>query len=558
MGRESRGPTLGLGVVLWVVASACSSSSGGNAPATPPTGLHARAWQIDHYVVNYGVWSTSAVDVAHRHQLAIVNPSRADLHRQDVAAIQAGADPNDLADDVLVLCYVSVGEDLRTAGLSDDQVRGDARFRGDRSGPRVDPRGPDAAGGSLAGIDPHGKASNGGSGFASYYLDDDSLSDSPNHLGDGFPDRNPLFGSLFVNAGDSAWYGVIDGMKIDSADGLVGLREALTSGYGRGLDCDGVFLDTIDTAAPDSYTNPASANETKFEWTAPGFGAFIRKVHANYPDKLILQNRGLFFFDPRHAAYAYNARGAIDFVLFESYRLDSSDSELWNPVFYADNQFNVAPKLMAEANRPDGFRVLSLGYAEGPPDQMSPLTLVGQSTLGTDDLVEDIRVTQQVAGFRHYLTDAKVDLVDDFVLTHGDLEDHDPPQWTSTYNDHPVIPAVAPTPRVGIQQAVAASGNVTVRWDVALDENRVQYALYAQPQPFDFAADPTLSTATRTVLTASVPTAYVAGVGPDSYPYEATLSSFPRGQTQYLLIRAVDESPNANEDTNTVVLSVIP
>jgi hypothetical protein len=60
------------------------------------------------------------------------------------------------------------------------------------------------------------------------------------------------------------------------------------------------------------------------------------------------------------------------------------------------------------------------------------------------------------------------------------------------------------------------------------------------------------------VLTPTVPTAYLAGVGPDSYPYEASLSSFPQGQSQYLLIHAVDQSPNANEDTNTVVLSVTP
>ena len=540
------------------VAAACGGSNDPPESAGPPTGLHARARQIDHYLVNYGAWPSDAVDIAHRHQLVIVNPSRADLSRQDIAGIQAGADPNDPSDDVLVLCYVSVGEDLWTANLTDDQVRADPRFRGDGSGPRVDPRGPNAAGQSLANLDPKGKASNGGTGFAAYYLDDNSMYDSGGGQGDGFPDRNPLFGSLFVNAGEPTWFGVIDGMKVDGPDALVGLREALTSNYGRGLDCDGVFLDTIDTAAPDSYTNPASSNETKYEWTAPGFGTFIRQVHSTYPDKLILQNRGLFFFDPRHPAYAYNARGAIDFVMFESYRLDSSDSALWDPIFYADNQFNIAPKLMAEANRPDGFRALSLGYAEGPSDQMSPLTLLGQSTLGESDLLEDIRVTQQETGFRHYLSDAKVDLVNDFVLTHDDLDDHDPPQWTSTYNDHPSVPAVAPTPRVGIQQAVASGGNVTVRWDVALDENRVDYVLYAQPQPFDFTGDPSLSAATRTVLAPTVPQSYLAGVGPDSYPYEATISSLPRGQMQYLVIRAVDESSNANEDTNTVVLTVTP
>ena len=120
------------------------------------------------------------------------------------------------------------------------------------------------------------------------------------------------------------------------------------------------------------------------------------------------------------------------------------------------------------------------------------------------------------------------------------------------------VPAIAPTPRVGIQQAIADGGKVTVRWDVALDENRVHYVLYAQPQPFDFSGDPTLSAATRTVLTPTVPADYVQGVGPTSYPYEAPLSSFPRGQTQYLVIRAVDESAGANEDTNTVTLTVTP
>ncbi|HVV50082.1 MAG TPA: hypothetical protein VHO06_10520 [Polyangia bacterium] len=553
---------LGLSFLLVGLAGACGSSTVADGPSTepadPPTGLHAKARSIDHYLVNYGTWAPGDLATAKRHQLVIVYPARAGFHRADVAALQAGMDPTDPADDVLVLCYVSVGEDLRTAKLSDDQIRTDARFRGDGSGPRMDPRGPSADGQSLAGIDPRGVPSNGGTGFASYYLDDNSVHDAPDHVGDGFPDRNPLFGSLFVNAGDPAWFEVVDGMKLDGPDGLSGLRESLTASYGRGLDCDGVFLDTIDTAAPDGYTSPASANETKFEWTAPGFGAFIRQVHATYPDKLILQNRGLFFFDPRHGAYAYNARGAIDFVLFESYRLDSNTSALWNPVFYADNQFNVAPKLMAEANRPDGFRVLSLGYAAGPPDQMSSATLTGGSTLGYADLVEDIRVTQELAGFRHYLTDAQVDLVNDFVLTHEDLDDHTPPVWTSSYNDHPQSPAVAPTPRVGIQQAVAANGQVTVRWDVALDENRVDYVLYAQPQPFDFGADPTLSGAKRLPLTPGVPAAYLQGVGPASYPYEATLSDFPAGQTQYLLIRAVDESASANEDTNTVVLSVTP
>jgi len=330
----------------------------------------------------------------------------------------------------------------------------------------------------------------------------------------------------------------------------------LTPDYGRGLDCDGVFLDTIDTAAPNSYTNAQSPNESKFEWTAPGFGAFIRRVHQSYPDKLILQNRGVFFFDPRHPQYAYNARGAIDFVLFESFRLDSSTTEQWNAIEYPDNRYNVAPKLMAEANRPDGFRVLSLGYAEGPG--LSPATLAGVTTLGFDALMEDIHVTQELTGFRHYLTDAPVRLVNSFVLRNGNLTDHAAPVWNSTYNDHDVTPAVPATPRVGIQKASGGAGSITVWWDVALDMNRVSYVLYTQPQPFDFTGDPSLSQATAHLLTPSVPADYVTGVGPDRYPYQATVGGFPPGQAEYLLIRAVDQSPSANQDGNTVVLTATP
>ena len=245
-------------------------------------------------------------------------------------------------------------------------------------------------------------------------------------------------------------------------------------------------------------------------------------------------------------------------MLFESFRLNSSDSEQWNDIQYPDNRYNIAPKLMAEANRPDGFKVLSLGYAEGPATQISPATLTGGSSLGMGSLLEDIHEAQDVVGFRHYLTDKLVHLVNDFVATYGNLDDHDPPVWTSTYNDHAVLPAVEPTPRVGVQAAAGNDGTITVSWDVALDKTRVGYVLYAQPTPFDFAADPTLSKAKRIPLQALPSPAYAQKVVADTYANQATLCGFPSGQMQYLVIRAVDESPAANEETNTVVLTATP
>jgi hypothetical protein len=214
---------------------------------------------------------------------------------------------------------------------------------------------------------------------------------------------------------------------------------------------------------------------------------------------------------------------------------------------------------MAEANRPDGFTVLSLGYAEGPPDLMSKDTLVGRSTMGLDSLLEDIRVTETLAGFRHYLTDAPVRLVNDFVITHADLDDRTPPAWTSTFNDHEAAPVGEPTPRVGIQYATGGGGQLTVRWDVALDQHRVDYVLYAQPEPFDFTGDPQLTRAKRIPLAPEMPEDYRrSGVGPDRYPYEATVSGLTPGAPLNLVIRAVDQSPAANEDGNTTVLVATP
>ena len=233
---------------------------------------------------------------------------------------------------------------------------------------------------------------------------------------------------------------------------------------------------------------------------------------------MILQNRGVFFFDPRHPQYAYNARGAIDFLLFESFRLNSNTSEQWNATQYPDNRYNIAPKVMAEANRPDGFRVLSLGYAAGPG--LSTETLTGASSQGYDSLVEDIHVAQELTGFRHYLTDPQVRLVNDFVLRHGVLDDHAPPVWTSTFNDHEAARRRRRRRGSGSRRRRGGRRDHRLVGRRAGHEQR-HYVLYAQPQPFDFGRDPSLSGATQHVLTPALPDDYAQGVGAGPFPYQA-------------------------------------
>src|SRR6185312_13250097 len=84
----------------------------------PVDNLRAAARRVDHYISNYGPWNDASVGAAQHADLVIAHPANAKLTRADVQRLQAGANPSDPHDDVLVLCYVSAGEDLRTHGLS--------------------------------------------------------------------------------------------------------------------------------------------------------------------------------------------------------------------------------------------------------------------------------------------------------------------------------------------------------------------------------------------------------------------------------------------------------
>lgn len=507
--------------------------------------------RVNSYMIYYGTLGKNEIEVAKTYPLVIIYPTDKDITREKVREIQQGVNKGDPNDDVRVLAYISVGEDLRTHGKTYDEMLKDPRFTGDGTGPRVDPRGPKPQGtNDLSGIDPLGKKSSGGKGFASWYLDDNNF--------DGKPDWNPNFNVAYVNAGDPKWFEAVNNMTIDGPDGYAGLKEILTDKFGRGLGCDGVFMDTVETCAPNSFTDDKSVDKAKFEWTAPGFSDFIKRLKDTYPDKLALQNRAFFFFDPAYPHYKYSPGKYLDYVFYESYKLNSNKDVLFSEDGFKESKYNILPKLMAEAGRYN-FQVLSLDYAEGPKHKISLETLKGNSKLGYQALIDDINEAQNIAGFRHYISNADISLVNNFVRDHSEKTDNKPPRWTSTFCDkNETWPPAEPTKRIGIQQVKPGSGMVTVRWDVALDISGVGYAVYYQTKPFDVKNDPNLLSATRKVVVPEIGEGYESGTGDRVYPYQATIKGLKPGVKYYFAIRAFDLSPMSNEERNNVFLSTIP
>ena len=181
--------------------------------------------RVDHHATHYGDINAGNIAMAQAHELVVIHAAHINnVNRGIISQLQQGLDVSDPADDPLVLCYISVGEDLRTAYVSNEQLLADPRFRCDGTGPRVDPRGPQASGQSLLNIDPLGLPSPGGTGWCSFYLDDNSviLNDADDL---GLPDRNQIFGGAFVNAGDPLWFGTLRAMTFDSPDAQYGTQQ---------------------------------------------------------------------------------------------------------------------------------------------------------------------------------------------------------------------------------------------------------------------------------------------------------------------------------------------
>lgn len=284
---------------------------------------------------------------------------------------------------------------------------------------------------------------------------------------DNKPDYNENFLGLMINP-DNNWRWVLDNMRIDSPNVFdrttkAGLKQlsgnrnihALRTRSGN-FGFDGFFLDTIDTAGP--YNVKGS-----YPWVVENMRDTVKYISDSYPSKVVFANRGLFYFSAGLKSTItgqfpidFTIRPYVNAVLFESFRYGSNGGPVSE--FYNENRFNIAPKVLAEANRRDGFSVFSLEYESG------------RSNIVDDAFNTDIRKF----GFTSYLADDKnLDTINVSFLNRlpDSVNDTSAPTWDTTgqmaYN-------TATTDfRVGVQHVSQGSsrGEISVHWDVAVDQS---------------------------------------------------------------------------------------
>ncbi len=325
------------------------------------------------YLCYYGPWDEEKIERALDFDMVILEPSN--ITADQIAILKKGHDGiSGTGDDVIVIGYLSIGED----------------HLGNRPG---DGRGPCYYSYDSSKIIYENK------GLASWYVDDKDL----NHV----PDTDPVWGSAYVNAGDTLWWNFLK-TNSNGADVILNSKK-----------CDGLFLDLVDIAMPWA--------PWPYRWTLNGMSDLIKWLRNTYEDKFLIANRGLFYFDPSvPEAYACTIRPYIDADMFESYYLESSRTS-W------------AQKLNTEAGKPDGFKIISLDYFQ-PTDTASIA-----------------KQCKEVFSYNwtNYITAMTLDVIR-YDVFHRHVPDKNPPTWDGTF---------------GLQSVVAGDGKATLFWSKLTDQS---------------------------------------------------------------------------------------
>lgn len=475
------------------------------------------------YLIYYGGdFSQQNIDIMKTFDVVVLHPSSNGVTPRVIKTLQdAGVS--------YVLGYISIGEDAPRSGELPITHQGKGPIYKDES--------------SQAMVYQN-------QGIASFYMDSVYNPSLAHYEHDAIPDTNGTFGGYFIYP-NSDWHWVLNEMRIGGnpqvftqRQYVAGLKQISGQRDLNSLDSkfanfgfDGFFLDTIDTAGP--YTA-----EGWYPWVAEAMQKTVKFISDSYPNSIILANRGSFYYQAGLYNSTYNIkpidysiRPYINAMLFESYMLDSDASHTGISPFFSDNHENVAPKLMSEANRPDGFTITNMDYMMNRPSEL-------YDQLFTTVVKESGWVTYlSLTGF--------IDTIDlDFPQKLGDqvlMEDTAPPEWMHTGK----FAFETKQPRIGVQ--VLKKGNNTgeliIFWDSAKDQSwPIKYNITIATQE-DFSDqikhrhvafeknpawnnNPASNVANQYTLTGLLETIY------------------------YVRVTAEDSSPNHLEDDNTVTLSI--
>ncbi|MBN9420189.1 hypothetical protein ABS71_12980 [bacterium SCN 62-11] len=308
-------------------------TQGGGAWAKPQ---HPR-WPPKDYAICYGEWTPEMVQRSHQYDLVVVHPGDdfANLNADLVGQIKRGKDGKaGTADDVIVLGYVTIGED--------DHV----------------PAGPPRPGaGPTAYINKTWKQEK--ASYPTRYLDQVSYVFEKNgerKYGengkpvivagqDGVPDENGVWGSYYVDPGDPQWQATVLG-KMGRLQKEMGV--------------DGFFLDTIDTASP--WGN--------YSFTQSRMAGLMKAIRKAYPERLILANRGMFLLETDYQAYV----DSMDGLLYESLYCIwdwGAKRGVVSPWAVGDVGYLKDPVL--PASKKAGFHMFYINYLDSKQDDFYPL-----------------------------------------------------------------------------------------------------------------------------------------------------------------------------------------
>lgn len=313
-----------------LLLAACATAAG----ARPS---HAK-WPPKDYALVYGPWDEAKIAQVQGYDLLVVHPGTDsdNLTPELVSRLKAGKDGKPgTSDDVLVLAYVTIGEDDHPP-----------------AGPPGKGEGPVALVGSKRVPQKHG--------YPSRFLDQhafsfDAKGDIKRGLDgkpvsrpgqDGVPDENGVWGSFYVDAGDPEWRKLL----------LAHMTDLKTR-----LAIDGFFLDTLDTAAP----------YAAYGATQAGLAGTLQQLRSTFPDSFLLANRGMFLLESFPAAY----KSSVDGVLYESLYTNwdwTSKQGVQSPWVKGDYEYLKSPVLPAAQGK-DGFHLFYVDYLDPNQPDFYPM-----------------------------------------------------------------------------------------------------------------------------------------------------------------------------------------